>query len=183
MPVPDYNDYSENELLNLAKQGNDGAFKEIFDRFWGRLFSTAMNIFRDDAIAKDIVQEVFVFLWSRMKDSEIHSLSSYLHQAVKLRAFRYLRDGKLREEHHLRFERVVENRYFENAVEREEMEYLIKEAVNSLPERSKEIFIMSRLKQMKAVEIASELNIAPKTVEGHLTKALKQVRLSLNNFL
>ena len=183
MPVPDYNDYSENELLNLAKQGNDGAFKEIFDRFWERLFSTAMNIFRDEAIAKDIVQEVFVSLWSRMKDSEIHSLSAYLHQAVKLRAFRHLRDGKLREEHHQRFQRVVENRYFENAIEREEMEYLIREAVNSLPERSKEVFIMSRLKQMKAVEIASELNIAPKTVEGHLTKALKQVRLSLNNFL
>lgn len=174
---------SDNELLRLAKKNDRQAFEVIFNRHWEPLFTTAYHIFKETDIAKDIVQEVFISLWSKLQFIEITALPSYLHQAVKFRSFRLLRDGKIQNEHMARFENVTSENLVENSIFADELEVLLGEAVNVLPDRCKEIYLMSRVKNMKTKEIASELSITTKTVEGQLTKALKQLKLSLNNFL
>src|SRR5688572_16341349 len=90
---------ADEELLRLLQEDHGSALKEIFDKYHFHLFEIAMGVLRDEDIAKDIVQDVFVDLWNRRHGSNIRLLSNYLAKSVKFQVLKHIRDSKNRDRH------------------------------------------------------------------------------------
>jgi RNA polymerase sigma-70 factor (ECF subfamily) len=167
---------ADEALVKMLTEDNDYALREIFCRYNGRLFKMAVSVLKDEAVAKDLVQELFIDLWRRRKSSHIRNLSNYLSRAIKFQVLKQLRDNKI-EDHHVK---LAANLQFANQTEdslnREELETLLRKAVDELPARCREIFIRSRFENLSHKEIALQLGISTKTVETQISKALQFLR-------
>lgn len=176
------NELSEGQLLVQISRDNELAFTEIYNRHWRGLFLLACNVLQEEEAAKDVVQEIFVSLWQRRKDILIENLNAYLTSSVKRKVLQYLRNDKIAQRH---LERIHSLERPDNPGGREldfyEASEELKKYINRLPERCKEVFLLSRYEQLSHKAIAEKLNISTKTVEIHITKALKYLRSSLTD--
>ncbi len=179
-----YHTHSDQEILGLLHQGNEAALTFIYQRYWRRLYTSAFAILRDEHACEDIIQEVFMTLWLKRETVDIKvSLGGYLFSSVKYEVFRQIRSGKVREDI---FDDLV-NR-IQAGSDYSDAEYKdlcshIDNIVQQLPEKCRMVYRLSREEQLSHKEIAEQLNISTKTVENHLTKALRFLRLSLSQTL
>lgn len=172
---------SDAELLSLLSAGNERAFTKIYDRYWNKLMAIAYHHTRDKSAAKEIVQELFLGLWNRRADLNICVLNSYLATAVRFSVFKRIERERRRRE--IETQEYQLNDYVdeEQKLEAKFLQEYINGQVEQLPEKCKLVFNYSRVKGMTIPEIAQEMNISEKTVEGHLTKGLKTIRLNLKD--
>lgn len=178
-----YKSSSDLELLRLLRSGREEAFSEIYNRYWKRLLSIAYGISRDKTIAQEIVQEIFTSLWAKHADLNIRCLNSYLSTAVRLSVFKLIYRQKRRvqiESDHCGEELSTLS---EDQIDARFTQGYINSLVEKLPEKCKLVFKYSRNSGLSINEISMELGISEKTVEGHLTKGLKMIRLNLKNAL
>lgn len=174
---------SDSELLDLLRLGYEEAFSEIYNRYWKRLLSIAYNISKDKSVSQEIVQDIFIGIWSRRLDLDISCLNSYLASSVRLSMFKFIYRQKRRME--IESANCLDESSsisVEQIDARFTQEYINK-LVEKLPEKCKLVFRFSRNAGLSISEISIELGISEKTVEGHLTKGLKALRLSLKNSL
>src|SRR5690606_32626738 len=99
------------QLVDLLKHGKEAAFTEIFDRYQALLFTHAYHKLRDEAEARDVVQDVFVWLWEKRHELEINgNLPGYLYKAVRNRIFNLIKHKKVIEHYaDSFFEASIEN--------------------------------------------------------------------------
>jgi RNA polymerase sigma-70 factor (family 1) len=169
----------EQELADRLSAGDDLAFSEIYNRYWKRLLAIAYNHTRDKANAEEVVQEVFVSLWNKRHIIHVQSLERYLAKAVKFFVFKEIQRRKRQieiEETNFATNRVVIG---DEIIDAQFLREYINHIVDHLPEKCKLVFKYSRQSGMKINEIAERMGLAEKTVESHLTKALKILRLRL----
>jgi RNA polymerase sigma-70 factor (family 1) len=170
-------------LLDRLSGGDEGALNDIYLLYWEGLFLSAFNVLKDKAACEDIIQELFLQLWQKRATLQINtSLSAYLYTAVRYNVFRQIRTGKVRRELFQHIDERIEGLAaapLANAEERE-IHQKLAQVVASLPEKCREVYILSREEELSHKEIASKLNISTKTVENQITIALKRVRSSLN---
>lgn len=166
---------SEAQLFARIQSGSEEAYHAIFDRYWEQLFVVASRLLQAEDQAKDLIQDVFLSLWERRAELTNPNLGAYLMQAVKFQAFRALRDGKLTVSHEAF---LAELPAPETATELspDEVRALLEEHLVGLPPRSREVFLLSRVKQWSNRQIAEELGISQRTVETHISNALKHLR-------
>ena len=141
---------------------------------------------KDLDIAREIVQEVFANLWEKRDTIELdRSPKSYLGTAVRNRCLNHLRDNKKYDAGMLEVEGLSENHIYQDQdhMVEEELKIKINEAVNSLPDKCREIFIHNRMENKKYQEIADEMEISVKTVEAQMSKALKIMREKLVEYI
>lgn len=170
-------------LLEMLGLNYEWALKEIFSRYHLRLFRLAAGVLQDEDLAKDLVQDVFVDLWQRRQSANIRELAHYLTRAIKFQVLKQLRNGKLRE-HHLKMAQNVQfANQTEEALQFEELENSLQYAIDQLPPRCKEVFVLSRFENLSHKEIAARLHISTKTVEVQITKALAHIRIKLQGIL
>lgn len=172
------------EIVTLLKQGEERALETIYRRYWRQLYDAAHAILKDEAACEDIIQEVFLNLWLRRENLELHSsLAGYLFTSVRHEVFRQIRSGRVREDlfDHL-FERIQAGPDYLD-IEYRELRLQISLIVERLPEKCRAVYKLSREEHLSHKEIAEQLNISTKTVENHLTKALSFLRLSLGQVL
>jgi len=174
--------YSDWQLVNSLKKGEEAAIAEIYNRYWKKLLAIAYNHLKNKAQAEEVVQNILIKLWDRREQLAIHSLPDYLATAVKYSVLRALDREKRKEDVtqkvfslHDKYE-LEEERIYARFLQ----EYINGE-VEKLPEKCQLVFKYSRQQGMSILQIAQKLNIAEKTVETHLTKALKFIRVSLRN--
>jgi RNA polymerase sigma-70 factor (ECF subfamily) len=176
-----YSTYSDEQLVVLLRNDDDEAFVEIYNRYWDKLLAIGYNHARNKEIAEEIVQDVLMSLWSRRNSMEVDRLAAYLATAVKFAVFKVLAKesrrkallaGQLPEKETSPDEAVIEAKFLK--------EYL-DGVVASLPEKCRLVFTYSREHQLSTKEIADALQLSHKTVESHLTKALKTIRHYLGN--
>lgn len=170
--------YSEEEIIAYFKDGNEIAFKRIFDLYYRPLTLFALKYVGDLEEAKEIVQEFFIRLWSRREKIVFgHSLKGYLYQAVRNACLNQLESRKV-------FERkardyvppgISNDNPLEKMVAAEQEERLMS-AIDQLPEKCRQIFFMSRMQNLSNQDIAGQLNLSVKTVEAQITIALKRLR-------
>jgi len=146
----------------------------------------ARKYVKDLDTAKEIVHDVFINLWEKRNkiDSE-KPLGSYLFTSVRNRCLNYIRD-------HKKFDKtgdITENPGYSQLAENNdpleimELEERINLAIDSLPDKCREIFIMNRFRDLKYAGIAKELDISVKTVEGQMSRALRILREKLATYL
>lgn len=170
----------DSELVQRLQQGEAQAMEEIYNRYWKRLLAVAFGIMRDKDDAQEIVQRVFINLWDKKESLQINNLSAYLATAVRYTVYSHIQSNNRKKE----VGRIyIEKRQTKDDSEEKIYALFLKNnidnIVDKLPDRCKLVFVYSRKYGKTIPEIATELNIAEKTVESHLTKALKRVRISL----
>lgn len=169
------------EISNMSEPG----FDDIFNLFYPRCVLFATKIVGSSMEAEEVVQELFIKLWSNDKLLGLKgSIKSYLFKSVFNACIDFQRRKqtalKKTTDEGLTVEPATE---FQDPLLEEEIENAIYLAIQSLPEKRREIFRMSREKGMSYQEIATELSISTKTVETQMSRSLKQLRDHLSDYL
>jgi len=172
-------------LTQALMDGNARAFEEIYERYWLPLFTTAQRKIGSREAAEELVQDLFTSLWHKRAESHIAKLPHYLHTALKYRIIDYLR---VRTTHagYLSYYQArpsTSDHSTEESVAADDLSVALAESITHLPESTREVFRLSRLEHQSIPEIADQLHLSPKTVEYHLTRALKLLRVRLKDFL
>jgi len=174
---------SDLELLSLLKEGDRNAFTTLYNRYWDKLYAVAFNRLADEFEAEEAVQNIFLDLWKRKETITLtHTLSTYLSAAIKYHVFTRLaqiRREKLRTEE-LKIGAIEGVETTAEWLSEKELKKQLEQSINELPEKCKIVFLLSREQNLTNKQIAEELNISEKTVEGHITKALNNLRGSLS---
>lgn len=185
------NQTSSNNLAYLIREGDEKAFETLYHLYANNLFVIARSYLRDDFLAEEAVQGVFIYLWDKRKDIRVRgNMGGYLFKMVKNRCLDILRkprklvsmeDETALLENKINF-RALQDREASFLLE-EELEKRIEEAVALLPKTCKKVFLKTKMDGLNYKETAEELHISVKTVESHMTKALKHMRVHLREFL
>lgn len=168
-------------LLKLIKQGDQIAFKHLFYQYVDSLERFITYYIHDREKSQELILDIFTYIWENRQQFEIKlTLKAYLFQAARNKAFTYIRDKKVPVYiEDLQQVEVGEN--FNSDLEVQELHQLIQEAVCLLPDKCREIFRKSRGENLTNKEIAEQLQISEKTVEGQITIALKKIRAYLGD--
>lgn len=168
------------------QQGKHKAYEKLFKDFYTPLCRYAYGILRDANEAEDMVQKMFCKLYDQREKIEIHtSIQSYLYRIVHNDCMNRIKQRNLHSEHNelFAYEKETQSNSVEHSVLSNELELQIEIAMNSLPPRCREVFIMSRRQQLSYAEIAKAMNISTNTVETQIVKALKILRIELKDYL
>ena len=177
MPVPAA--YTDEQLLQLLIDDDPAAFTEIYHRYYKELYLIAWNGLRDQAIAEDVIQEIFVSLWQRRSEVRIEALKPWLLQAARFQVLKAFRRGKADGQFLERLARVSAIIEESDPAVLKELQTLIPALLHSLPPDQQRIFRMHREEHLTYREIAERLGISVKTVEKKMSLALSQLRLGL----
>ncbi|MEJ2879792.1 RNA polymerase sigma-70 factor [Pedobacter sp. GR22-6] len=175
---------SDNELISLLKQEDQQAFVALYDRYWAELYACAFHLFPHRETCEDLIHDVFLYLWNSREKLEIRSLRDYLYIAIKHKALNKIRSQKKQIE--ISGEDAVTLTAKEETDDQlmvKELNLLFEQGMHSLPEKCREILTLSRKEHLSNKEIASRLNLSPKTVENQINIGLKKIRLMMSDFL
>jgi len=176
--------FSPDDQLLLEMRENDrGAFEKIYNRYWSKLYLSAYNILRDKQSSEDIIQELFIQLWLKRNHQNIDNLKSYLFTAIRFQVFKAIRDGKVQYELRSEALEIASSDDIESLLTEKDINRRLDESIKLLPERCREIFILSRMEHLSIREIAARLDVAPKTVENQITIALKKIRANMGDLM
>ncbi len=173
---------------SLENDGNPQLFEELFRQYSKPLFYYAAK-FVDDESAKDIVQDVFVKLWSNHSITVSQSLNALLFTMIRNSCLQHLEKQKVRNKYLESTKLILQEEelsyYMEekSSLIEQELEDKLNEVLNGLPDRCRQIFSLSRFENKKNKEIAEELHITVKAVEKQITRALDTIRTEMKDYL
>jgi len=178
-------------LLAQMRAGEGDAFAALFSRYYDALCAFATGYTASRAEAEEVVEDVFVRLWELREQLEVReSFKSYLYTATRNRALNRVRDERAegRRLDEARFDSVPlgmgqPTPSLDEEVEAGEFARAVARAVEQLPPRARQVFLLHRQHGLTYAEIAAALEISPKTVENLLGRALKHLRVRLAPFL
>lgn len=169
-------------------------FSRIYSIYFPKMVRFAQGYVTSQEDAQGIVQDLFLHLWERREVwATVTNPDAYLFKLLKNRCIdfyrRYTRQNHLKEsldnlherEVSLKMEALMQ--FDETIFSFQEVEEILKNAINSLPEKRREVFILSRFEELKHEEIASQLNISVNTVQNHISAAIKKLRIELKDYL
>ncbi|MCT4672023.1 MAG: RNA polymerase sigma-70 factor [Prolixibacteraceae bacterium] len=176
----------QNQLFVKVKAGDIHAFQKLFEDYYTSLFYYACK-FVDNEMARDKVHDIFILLWQKKEQIEIQtSVSAYLFRMVRNKCLQEIEKQKVRDRYcqeNLKAEEIqYYNEGFKSIIE-QELTQKLNETMLKMPPNCRKVFSMSRIDGLKNKEIAEQLNISIKAVEKQMTKALKIIRLELNEYL
>lgn len=159
---------------------------ELYERYWSVLLDKAVRVLDNgstarDSTAQDAVQEVFISLWKNRDSLNIERVSPYLHTALKYRVISHLRREKA---YRMKLADAGQELAVDTTREDVHLNELRSEldaGIQALPEKCGVVFKMSRFERMSNREIANRLDISVRTVENHISNALKKLRRHLKS--
>ncbi len=178
------NDFPQNDSSKVRKI-DKRFFEEIYRTYWRKLFGICLHHTQDEAVAEEMVQDIFSSLWERREHFEISGpIENYLVRAAKMEIMDYFRTTTRREK--LSSAALSDFSESDNSTEQDiyasALEGHINSLVDSLPEQCRRVFTQSRVNGLNNNEIASSLHISVKTVEYHMTRALSYLRRNLSSY-
>jgi len=176
---------SDKDILWAVADGNESAFRLLVDQWRDKVYSVAMYLTRSEILSEDIVQETFIKVWeNRSQLKEINFFSSWIRTIVRNTCLNYLRSvateklalAKLAG-HHI----YIDNT--EDPAIAKEYDQMLQKAINTLPKRQQEVYLLHRMQGLKHEQIARQLGISVFTVKEHMRMALRSIRSSLENYI
>jgi RNA polymerase sigma-70 factor (family 1) len=173
-----YITYSDEQILSLITTDRDqSAFAELYDRYFRILFNYTFSKVNDEFTTQEIVQELFVSIWTPRTSNTIHVCRPYLFSMAKNLVISHFRKEFTRQRHYNQWE-IQTDSYCQSAdqeVLTADLQNHFEKGLHLLPPKCREVFIMSRNGHSNK-EIACKLIISEKTVEQHITKALRVLK-------
>ncbi len=180
---------NDSYFIKSINEGNKEVFKVLFELYYAKLLHVAHNYISNKEDAEEIVQDVFLKAWKK-RNRITSNINGYLFKITKNSCLDYLKSKKRKLN---RFGLLVQLEAFVNhdaladndsiLIIEKELEQKIQLGIDLLPEKCKKVFIKSRIEGLKNKEISKVLDISEKTVENHMTKALRHMRVHLRDFL
>ena len=182
-----FNEPEYNEALLLAdlRKGGVHAFEKIFKRHWESLYRIAKAKLGSHEEAEEVIQSIFSALWEKRDTLLITNLTYYLNAALRNRILNIIRD-KIPQQKYWDYYKVFLPKHqntTENIVAFHELNDAVELAVKHLPEKSRQVFRLSKLEGRSNAEIADLLQVSEKAIEYHLTKSIKELRVHLKDFI
>ncbi|MEM1000024.1 MAG: RNA polymerase sigma-70 factor [Bacteroidota bacterium] len=174
------------EIVQRLRNGDRGAFEALFREHYAVMVRFARKFISDPAEAEEVVQDLFVQLWEKRNQLKLNtSIRSYLFTAVRNRCLNAIKHQKVRDQHAEAVRNATPRREADasESLEAAELQVRIQGAIEKLPTRCREVFVLSRFEGKKYQEIAEQLAISPRTVETQIGKALKLLRRDLADYL
>jgi RNA polymerase sigma-70 factor (family 1) len=170
----------EKELLFRVAQGDEEAFNTLFHAYVPRLHMLITKVTRSEGVAKDIIQEVFLYLWiDRESLAEVEVPQNWIFKMAYNRSYSWLARQASRNRKYSEFQRqnpVEVDDNLQQTVSLNETARLIREATAMLPEQARKIFQLSRETGLKAAEVADQLEISIQTVRNSLVRSVKFIK-------
>lgn len=182
----DYHGCTDNELASLLRQGERLAYTEIFNRYKEVLFRHAVRFLQDRELAEDVIQDVFLMLWEKREALTFtSSLSAYLYSTVRNRIFNHMTRQKVVARYLDSIRDFMEKGCYttDEQVRARELAAIIEKEVAALPQKMREVFLLSREESRSHKEIGELLGISDKTAKQQLYKAVKILRLKISSML
>jgi RNA polymerase sigma-70 factor (ECF subfamily) len=169
------------------------SFNEIYIAFYKKSYLFVKSYVHDDMAAEDIVSEALIKVWELMKQESVESVPRFLFTILKNRSLDYLKHQAIIRGAHDSITKAL-NRELEirtatleandpNDVFSTEVQHILESTLNSLPERTREIFLMSHFGNKPYREIADFFNISVKGVDYHIMQSVKALKSSLKDYL
>ncbi|MBL0739624.1 RNA polymerase sigma-70 factor [Chryseolinea lacunae] len=175
----------DQDIVRAIRGGDQGAFQQVFHACYEGLCQYACTMLKDMDEAEDVVQALFVKVWEKRADLDIHhSMRSYLFRSVYHQCINQLEHRAIKWKHQEQGALQMLHEVQQPDVFPDELEERVKAAIAALPEQCRIIFVMSRYEEMKYAAIAARLNLSVNTIENQVSKALKILRSKLkDNFV
>jgi RNA polymerase sigma-70 factor (family 1) len=177
--------YSEQDLIMGLKQGDVLVFDEIFEKYWGKLYKQAYSKLQSKELAEETVQDLFLTLWEKRSTLLINSLESYLAVSLRNRCIDLIRSRITRDKYWEYYKNYIPQS-IENTHETifcNDLQNKLEEGLQTLPEKSRKVFQLSRLEGKSVPEIAKTLSLSEKTIEYYITKSVKTLKVYLKDFV
>ncbi len=169
------------------------SFNEIYTKFYRKSYLYVKSYVHDDKASEDIVSESMIRLWELMGEKTIDPLLPFLFSILKNRSLDYLKHQVIRQDVHDHIAEAL-NRELEirttsleasdpTDIFSAEVQQIVEDTLNLLPERTREIFLMSRFGNKPHKEIAELFNISVKGVDYHIMQSVKKLRTALKDYL
>lgn len=176
---------SDEILIDRLRKGEERAFREIYTRYWKKLFSIAIRKIDDSSVVEGIVQDIFLKLWERKGSLNVENIEAYLVTAVRYACINHLKVSLLHEKYELYSSIYLshEASITEEQLDLNDLMNTIEELLGSFPESWQHIFRLHRLEYLSTREISQQLNIPQRTVESHLSRVVQALRIYLHDYL
>ncbi|MEQ9441777.1 MAG: RNA polymerase sigma-70 factor [Cyclobacteriaceae bacterium] len=172
-------------ITKISRYSCESSFRIFFDRFYPRLFELALYYTKNQAVAEEVVSDVFLKVWTNRKHlEEVRDVKAYLFVAIKRQSLNALRSTTSVSlfVHDLEHHTIIESRTPENILFSQEMLDAIGQSIQNLPEKCQLVYRLVKEEKLKYKAVADLLHISEKTVEMHVGNALKKIREDLKHF-
>jgi RNA polymerase sigma-70 factor (family 1) len=175
---------SDEQLVVLITDNNNDAFRILYDRYWNRMLVKAYTLLQSYDIAEEVVQDAFINFWRRRHTIQLkYSFHTYIASVVKYEVMAKLAQ---RNKQPLYIDDIdiapVQDHSTQQWLDFDELKNQIELTIHSLPDKCQLVFRLSREEGLTAKQISDTLDISHKTVEAHISKAIKILRVSLSSF-
>jgi RNA polymerase sigma-70 factor (family 1) len=186
MGMTDFTKLSDDDLIRRLKSDEFGAFKELYIRHWKALFSEAYKRLKNRELSEEAVQDLFANLWAKRHGLQINTtVGGYLFVSIGHYVIDHYRKEMIRMKYRADFKTGHSEADYstENTIMLKDLTSTVESEISQLPDKCRSVYELSRNEHKTNKEIAQHLGISEKTVENHLTKALKRLRFSLSHYL
>jgi len=183
---------NDQQLLARIRLSDTLAFEEFHNRYYEELFRMALKKIGDSEETYDLLQDLFIELWEKRENFTVsNTLDAYMKNRLWFKLATYFRTKGFKQNHIKKFTEfllIQEKPVFdEQEVKEINQQYddlmeKINIVIANMPEKMKEVFMLSKEEQLSINSIAEKLNLSPKTVKNHLHAAIKRIRLELNEY-
>ncbi len=178
------NPTDDNELFIKLKDGDEQAFKVLFQKYYSSLCHFARQFLGDKELAEETVQDMFVKIWEKRASLNVEtSFKNYLFRSVRNHCLNQIQHEKIKQQYATKIletahQEIDQDQYYLEV----DLLQRIEKSIDSLPPKRQEIFRLSREQGLKYKEIADTLKISVKTVEAQMGLALKYLRDELKDY-
>lgn len=178
--------------MNNATDINN--FNRLFNEYYKRFIRFAMGYIRDEQVAEDFVSDAFAIFWENRNNlAEVTNPQAYILTIVRNKCLNHLKHVQVKNRYKDQISKHAEWRLKlsintlqacdPNFIFSEEIEKIVSKTLDSLPAKTREVFLLSRFQEMTYKEIADKMNLSTKSIEYHISRALEKFRISLKDFV